>query len=57
MNRARCFLRRWRYTLTAIFCVILPSVAMLFFDPARPYGLTIIILFLFLFIVEGLKYL
>jgi len=53
----RRFLKRWKYTLTAIFCWIIPSVIALFFRPTRPYGTTALILFLFLFIAEGLKYL
>ena len=51
------FVKRWKYTLTAIFCWIIPSVIALFFPATRPYGTTFLIFFLFFFIIEGLKYL
>ena len=32
------FIRRWKYTLSMIFCIIIPSVIMLFFGPTRLLG-------------------
>lgn len=49
------FIRRWKCTLSAIFCIIIPSVIMLFFGPTRPVAIVILALFWIYFISEGLK--
>lgn len=49
------FLLRWKYTLSAIFGIIVPSVIMLFFSPTRSVGIVILAIFWITFISEGLK--
>lgn len=49
------FIRRWKYTLSAIFGIIIPSVIMLFFSPTRNIGIVILAVFWIIFIVEGVN--
>lgn len=49
------FIRRWKYTLSAIFCIIVPSVIMLFFSSTREIGMVVLVVTWVAFISEGLK--
>lgn len=49
------FIRRWKYTLSAIFCILLPCIIMLFFQPTRMIAIVVLVVFWIAFISEGLK--
>ena len=51
----RRFILRWKYTLSAVFIIIIPSSIMLFFPSTRKLGLLILTIFFITFIKEGIK--
>lgn len=55
MAQMKRFLLRWKYTLSAIFGIIVPSVIMLFFQPTRMIAIVVLVVFWIAFISEGLK--
>lgn len=49
------FIRRWKYTLSLLFTIIVPAVIMLFFSSTREIGMVVLVVTWVAFISEGLK--